>query len=163
MVQLDPRALLPPKEHKHYELSRFFQKRRGPRLHTIEVLAESIGNSGMYEPPTIQAAGSHNGFIQRPNDGFSRIEAWILADERAGGTDKKPVLEYPVCLLVDCTNAEGDLIALEKNQNKDNFDHGDRDYSIVTMFERHPEVYTQKKLSELNNLDKSTMSGIIGA
>jgi len=163
LVQLDPRALLPPKGHKHYELSRYFQKRRGPRQHSLEVLAESIGRIGMYEPPTIQDAGSHNGFIQRPDDGFSRLQSWIMADENAGGTDKKPVLEYPVCLLVDCTNAEGELIALQKNQNKDNFDIGDRDYSMVVMHERHPEVYTNKALAELNNLKPATVSGIIGA
>lgn len=165
LLQLDPRGLLPPTEHQHYKLSRYFQKRRAPRSFNVDlpILAASIGKIGMIEPPTVQEAGSHNAFIRRTIDGFGRLTAWMLADTEAGGSDKKAVLDYPVCLVVDCTDAEADLIALEKNQNKENFDLGDRDYSIVTMYERHKEVYTQKRLTELFPLHKKRISQIIVA
>ena len=162
-VQLDPRLLLPPEGHQHYKLARYFQRRRGPRAHEVKKMVSSVLEMGIIEMPTIQAPGSHNGFLHRFLDGEKRLRAWILADEQSGGTDKKPVLEYPVCWVIECTNAEGELIALEKNQNKDNFDVGDRDYSIVLMFENHPQTYTQTRLCELFDLKKSTVSGIISA
>ena len=162
-VQVDPYTLLPPEGHNHYKLSRYFQRRRGPRQHPVKTLADSIAKIGMIEPATIQDVSSENGFIQRIIDGFNRMQAWIMANEEAGGTAKSPVLEYPVSVLVQCTNAEGELIALEKNQNKDNFDHGDRDYSIVLMYENHPQVYTQKKLTEIFDLSKQHIFGIINA
>lgn len=162
-VQLNPYDLLPPKGHKNYEPSRYFQRRRGPRQHPLENLADSIAQIGMIEPPTVQYPSSDNGFFQRIADGFNRDEAWILANEKLGGTAEKPALEFPVHVVVECTNAEGELIALEKNQNKDNFDVGDRDYSIVLMYENHPQVYTQKKLTEIFNLSKQVVHNIISA
>lgn len=165
LVEINPYVLLPAEGDDHYELSRYFQKRRAPRGYDtdIKIIAESIAKIGMVEPPTVQGASSENGFFQRTIDGFTRLMSWLLADKEAGGTFEKPVLDFPVCLLVDCTNAEGDLIALEKNQNKENFDLGDRDYSIVTMHERHKETYPQKVLVDLFNLDKRTISNIISA
>lgn len=150
-VQLDPYLLLSSVG------DRYFQRRRIRAHYPIETLAKSIGQSGIIDPPTILLAKNRKYIV----DGFGRLDAWILADAQVGGTNKKSVLEYPVCLTIDCTMKEAAFIAFEKNRMRENFDEGDRDYSLVLMHER--EGYKVNELAELAKLDKSTISKIIHA
>jgi len=150
-TQLDPYALLSG------TYARYFQRRRIRAHYPIETLAKSIAQSGIIEPPTILLTRTRTYIV----DGFGRLDAWILADTQAGGTNKKSVLEYPVCLNIDCTMKEAAFIAFEKNRMRENFDEGDRDYSIVLMHEK--EGYKVNELAELAKLDKSTISKIIHA
>jgi ParB-like chromosome segregation protein Spo0J len=150
-TQLDPYALTSGPD------ARYFQRRRIRAHYPIDTLAKSIGKSGIIDAPTILLAKGRKYIV----DGFGRLDAWILADAEAGGNDKKPKLEYPVCLVIDCTMKEAAFIAFEKNRMRENFDEGDRDYSIVLMHEN--EGYRVNELAELANLDKSTISKIIHA
>ena len=150
-VQLDPYALLSGPD------ARYFQRRRIRAHYPIETLAKSIAQSGIIDTPTILPSKGRKYIV----DGFGRLDAWVLADTEAGGNDKKPVLEYPVCLVIDCTMKEAAFIAFEKNRMRENFDEGDRDYSLVLMHEK--EGYRVNELAELANLDKSTISKIIHA
>jgi ParB-like chromosome segregation protein Spo0J len=150
-TQLDPYALLSGPD------ARYFQRRRIRAHYPIDTLAKSIGQSGIIDSPTILLAKGRKYIV----DGFGRLDAWILADAEAGGNDKKPKLEYPVCLVIDCTMKESAFIAFEKNRMRENFDEGDRDYSLVLMHEN--EGYRVNELAELANLDKSTISKIIHA
>ncbi len=150
-VQLDPYALLSG------ATARYFQRRRIRAHYPIETLAKSIGQSGIIDPPTILIAKGRKYIV----DGFGRLDGWILADAQAGGTNKRSKLEYPVCLTIDCTMKEAAFIAFEKNRRRENFDEGDRDYSIVLMHEK--EDYKVNELAELAKLDKSTISKIIHA
>jgi len=150
-VQLDPYALLSGPN------ARYFQRRRIRAQYPIEDLAKSIAQSGIIDPPTIVLEDGHHLI----GDGFGRLDAWILADAQADGTNKRSVLEYPVCLVIDCTMKEAAFIAFEKNRKRENFDEGDRDYSIVLMHEK--EGYRVNELAELTKLDKSTISRIIHA
>ena len=84
-----------------------------------------------------------------------------MADQAAGGTSNKPVLDYPTCLLVDCTDKEAAFIAFEKNRRRENFDEADRDYSIVMLYEQ--QHYTVNELAALIELDHSSISHIIHA
>ena len=150
-VQLDPYALLSGPN------ARYFQRRRIRAHYPIETLAKSIAQSGVIDAPTILLAKDRKYIV----DGFGRLDAWILADAQAGGTNKRSKLEYPVCLVIDCTTKEAAFIAFEKNRRRENFDEGDRDYSIVLMHEK--EGYRVNELAELAKLDKSTISKIIHA
>jgi ParB-like chromosome segregation protein Spo0J len=150
-VQLDPYALLSGPN------ARYFQRRRIRAHYPIETLAKSIAQSGVIDAPTILLAKDRKYIV----DGFGRLDAWILADAQAGGTNKHSKLEYPVCLIIDCTTKEAAFIAFEKNRRRENFDEGDRDYSIVLMHEK--EGYRVNELAELAKLDKSTISKIIHA
>ena len=150
-VQLDPYALTSGPD------ARYFQRRRIRAHYPIDTLAKSIGQSGIIDSPTILLAKNRKFIV----DGFGRLDAWILADAEAGGTNKKSILEYPVCLVIECTMKEAAFIAFEKNRMRENFDEGDRDYSIVLMHEK--EGYRVNELAELAKLDKSTISKIIHA
>ena len=150
-IQLDPYALLSGAG------ARYFQRRRIRAHYPIDTLAKSISQSGVIDPPTILLAKDRKYIV----DGFGRLDAWILADAQAGGTNKKSVLEYPVCHVIECTQKEAAFIAFEKNRRRENFDEGDRDYSLVLMHER--EGYRVNELAELAKLDKSTISKIIHA
>ena len=150
-TQLDPYALTSGPD------ARYFQRRRIRAHYPIETLAKSIAQSGIIDAPTILLSKGRKYIV----DGFGRLDAWILADAQAGGNDKKPVLEYPVCLVIDCTMKEAAFIAFEKNRMRENFDEGDRDYSLVLMHEK--EGYRVNELAELAKLDKSTISKIIHA
>lgn len=150
-VQLDPYALLSGPD------ARYFQRRRIRAHYPVETLAKSISQSGIIDAPTVLLAKGRKYIV----DGFGRLDAWILADAQAGGTNKKAKLEYPVCLVIDCTMKEAAFIAFEKNRMRENFDEGDRDYSIVLMHEK--EGYKVNELAELAKLDKSTISKIIHA
>lgn len=150
-VQLDPYGLLKG------PTARYFQRRRIRAHYPIETLAKSIAQSGIIDPPTILLTKGRKYIV----DGFGRLDGWILADAQAGGTNKRSKLEYPVCLVIDCTMKEAAFIAFEKNRRRENFDEGDRDYSIVLMHEK--EGYRVNELAELAKLDKSTISKIIHA
>jgi len=150
-VQLDPYALTRGPD------ARYFQRRRIRAHYPIDTLAKSIGQSGIIDSPTVLLAKGRKYIV----DGFGRLDAWILADAQAGGNDKKAKLEYPVCLVIDCTMKEAAFIAFEKNRMRENFDEGDRDYSLVLMHEN--EGYRVNELAELAKLDKSTVSKIIHA
>jgi ParB-like chromosome segregation protein Spo0J len=154
LLPLDPRELLTGPDARRYQRRRFRSQYKLPEL------AESIGKVGMLSPPIIREKSEPDS--RRLNvDGFGRLEAWILADEKAGGTSKKPLLDYPICLAVDCTDKEAAFIAFESNRRRENFDDADRDYSIVMLHEQ--QAFSADELAPIAQLDRSTISHIIHA
>jgi ParB-like chromosome segregation protein Spo0J len=151
LTQLNPRNLLSGAEPRRYQLRRFRNQIQ------IKELAQSIGKIGVIEPLIIRDSPVSRLII----DGFGRADAWIMADEAAGGTTEASILEHPACLLVDCTDKEAAFIAFEKNRRRENFDEADRDHSIVVLHEQ--QHYTVSELADLIELDHSSISRIIHA
>jgi len=154
LIALDPRELLSGPNARRY------QRRRFRSQYKIPELADSIGKVGMLEPPIIREKSEPDS--RRLNvDGFGRLEAWIMADEKAGGTAKSAVLQYPICLVIDCTDKEAAFIAFEKNRRRENFDDADRDYSIVMLHEQ--QGFTVSELVANIDLSHNRISTIIHA
>jgi len=154
LIPLDPRELLSGPDARRY------QRRRFRSQYKIPELADSVGKVGMLEPPIIREK-SEPGARRLNVDGFGRLEAWILADEKAGGTPKSAVLDYPICLVIDCTDKEAAFIAFEKNRRRENFDDADRDYSIVMLHEQ--QGFTADELAGIIGLQRTRISQIIHA
>ena len=148
LVQLDPRQLLSGPEARRYQRRRFRSQIQ------LKDLAGSIGRINVISPlivgdiptQTIPSLTTDQALLRLIIDGFGRGDAWIMADQAAGGTSNKPVLDYPTCLLVDCTDKEAAFIAFEKNRRRENFDEADRDYSIVMLYEQ--QHYTVNELAD---------------